>query len=125
MSRWDKLLALVHRPCFATFGVSVIYTPSLDNRMELGGMPIHLTGIFDQKREMVALGGGDGLDAVTVRSVVEIRLADLILTGEVIVPMAGDDVTVAGLLYRVLEVQPDGNGLAMLVLNRIQDPFAF
>ncbi|MBF0190221.1 MAG: hypothetical protein HQL99_03605 [Magnetococcales bacterium] len=115
----------MNRPCFATFGVPVIYIPSLDERPEFAGTPIDLVGIFDAKREIVALGGRDGLDAVSLHTVVEIKLADLIITGDLIEPMAGDDVTVAGLLYRVLDVQPDGKGLAMLILNRIQDPFAF
>ncbi|MEO5330534.1 MAG: hypothetical protein H7839_00810 [Magnetococcus sp. YQC-5] len=125
MSRFDKLLSLLNRPCFATFGTLVVYTPSLENRMELGGMPITLVGIFDEKREVVSMDASAGMDAVIPRPVVEIKLSDLILTGEVIAPMAGDDVTIAGLLYRILDVQLDGKGLAVLILNRMQDPFAF
>lgn len=125
MSRWNRLLELVTRPCLATFGVPVVYTPSLDKRPEFGGAPITLVGIFDQKREIVALGGSGGMDAIAIHSVVEIRLSDLIITGEVIDPMEGDDMTISGLTYRVLDVQPDGKGLAVLILNRIQDPFAF
>ncbi|MBF0339474.1 MAG: hypothetical protein HQL95_00745 [Magnetococcales bacterium] len=117
MSRWDNLLALVHRPCFATFGVPVTYTPALA-RM-LGGTPIDLVGIFDGKREIVSVGGSGGMEAVTLHSVVEIKIADLGFD-----PMAGDDVAVAGLTYRILDVQPDGKGLAVLVLNQVYDPLA-
>ncbi|MBF0437448.1 MAG: hypothetical protein HQL77_19085 [Magnetococcales bacterium] len=118
MSRWNKLLTLMNRSCFATFSVPVVYTPSLENRMELGGTPINLVGIFDEKREVVSLMGSDGMDAVIPRSVLEIRIADLGIE-----PMAGDDVTIDGMPYRVFEVQPNGDGLVILILNRIQDPF--
>lgn len=113
------MLKIVNRPCFATFGVPIIYTPSLETRMELGGIPINLVGIFDEKRETISLMGNDGLDAIIPRSVVEIQISDLGIE-----PMDGDDVMVAGVPYRILEVQPDGNGLAVLILARMQDPFA-
>ncbi|MBF0339386.1 MAG: hypothetical protein HQL95_00305 [Magnetococcales bacterium] len=66
MARWDNLLNLVNRPCFATYGVSVIYTPDMDKRPEFAGAPINLIGIFDSKREIVALGSHDGMDAVNL-----------------------------------------------------------
>ncbi len=114
------MLALMNRSCLATFSVPVVYTPSLENRMELGGTPINLVGIFDEKREIVSLMGGDGMDAVIPRSVLEIQLSAL-----GIAPMAGDDVTIDGVLYRIFEVQPNGKDLAVLILNRMQDPFIF
>ncbi|MBF0108757.1 MAG: hypothetical protein HQL76_06240 [Magnetococcales bacterium] len=110
---------LLNRSCFATFSIPVVYTPSLENRMELGGMPINLVGIFDEKREIVSLMGNGGLDVVIPRAVLEIKISDLGIE-----PMAEDDVTIDGVPYRVFEVQPDGKDLAILVLNRIQDPFA-
>ncbi|MBF0629337.1 MAG: hypothetical protein HQL91_14070 [Magnetococcales bacterium] len=110
MSRWADLVGLVNRACQSTFGVPVVYTPSLENRMELGGMPIALTGIFDEKREIVSLMGDGGMDAIIPRSVLEVGLAELGIE-----PMAGDDVTVAGVPYRILEVQLDGRGQAVLI----------
>ncbi|MBF0145982.1 MAG: hypothetical protein HQL84_08440 [Magnetococcales bacterium] len=47
----------MNRSCLATFSVPVVYTPSLENRMELGGTPINLVGILDDKREIVFLMG--------------------------------------------------------------------
>lgn len=87
--------------------------------MEFGGTPINLVGIFDEKREVVSLMGGDGMDAVIPRSVLEIRVADLGIE-----PMAGDDVSIDEVPYRVFEVQPNGKGLAVLILNKQMDPFA-
>ncbi|HAT48865.1 MAG TPA: hypothetical protein DCS88_00835 [Alphaproteobacteria bacterium] len=113
------MLTLLNRPCFNTFSVPVVYTPSLKNGTKLAGTPINLMGIFDEKRETISLMGGGDMDAVIPRSVLEIRIADLGTN-----PMAGDDVSINGVPYRVLEVQPDGMGLAVLMLNRQQDPFA-
>ncbi|MBF0214560.1 MAG: hypothetical protein HQM00_13530 [Magnetococcales bacterium] len=120
MSRWADLVGLVNRACVATFGIPVVYTPSLENRMELGGVPITLTGIFDEKREIVSLMGDGGMDAVIPRSVLEVGLAELGIE-----PMAGDDVAIGGLSYRILEVQSTTGGVAVLILNRQADPFAF
>lgn len=119
MSRWDNLLNLSNRTCLATFGVPVVYTPSMETRMELGGAPINLVGVFDEKRDIVTLMGSGGLDAVVPHPAVEIRVADLGID-----PMSGDDVAVNGLTYRILDVQLDGRGMALLHLDQIVDPFA-
>ena len=118
--RWDNLLTLVNRSCLATFGVPVIYTPSMETRMELGGTPITLGGIFDEKWENVTLMGTNGVDAVVPHPVVEIKVADLGID-----PMAGDEVVVDGVIYRILDVQLDGKGMmALLHLVQVVDPFA-
>ena len=87
--------------------------------MELGGIAIELVGIFDEKREIVSLMGDGGMDAVIPRSVLEVRLSDLGIE-----PMAGDDVAIDGVPYRILEVQSISNGVASLILNRQVDPFS-
>ncbi|MBF0263011.1 MAG: hypothetical protein HQL97_14370, partial [Magnetococcales bacterium] len=46
---WQFGLKQLHGSCLSTFGVPIVYTPSLDNRMELGGSPVSLTGIFDER----------------------------------------------------------------------------
>ncbi len=119
MSRWDNLLNLANRTCLATFGVPVVYTPSLETRMELGGTTISLVGVFDEKRDIVTLMGTNGMDAVVPHPVVEIKVADLGID-----PMAGDEVAVNGLTYRILDVQLDGKGMALLHLDQTVDPFA-
>lgn len=88
--------------------------------MELGGVPIELLGIFDEKREIVSLMGDGGIDSIIPRSVLEVRLSDLGIE-----PMARDDVSIDGVPYRILEVQSTNGGVAILILNRQQDPFAF
>lgn len=90
--------------------------------MELGGTPVNLMGIFDEHREEITLmaDGSSGMGGVIQRSVLEIKISDLGFA-----PMDGDEVTIAGLTYRILEVQPNGNGMAILIINRKQDPFAF
>jgi hypothetical protein len=118
VTRWDNLLTQANRSCFSMFGVPVIYTPSLETRMELGGIPITIEGVFDERRETVSLMGAGGLDAVVPRPVVEIQLAELGIE-----PMVGDEVTVGALSYRVQEVQPTGGGLAILVLVQQGDLF--
>jgi hypothetical protein len=117
--RWDNLLTLMNRTCLATFGVPVVYTPSMETRMELGGTPIALEGVFDEKWENVTLMGTNGMDAVVPHPVVEIRVFDLGID-----PMAEDEVAINGLSYRILDVQLDGKGMAMLHLAQIVDPLA-
>ncbi|MEO5347175.1 MAG: hypothetical protein H7834_12470 [Magnetococcus sp. YQC-9] len=122
MSRWQSYSALMNRSCQDTFGMPIVYTPSLDNRMELGGSPVSLTGIFDERQEEVTIlsAGSEGMGAVIPRLVLEIRISDLGFD-----PMAGDEVTISGLNYRVREVRTDGAGMAVLHLARGEDPFAF
>ena len=107
MSRWNNLLKLVNQSCLATFGVPVVYTPAPD------GTPINLHGVFDEKRDTVSLMGDGGLDAVVPHAVVEIRISDLGVD-----PLADDGVMVNGLTYRILDVQLDGKGMALLHLVR-------
>ena len=117
MSRWDTLSGLVNRSCLATFGTPVSYRPALRNQPDLSEQPFPITGIFTEKNLNVTLMGGNGLDAIVPQPTLELRLSDLGF-----LPMAGDEVTVDGHLYQVVEVQPDGRGMALLRLARQQDP---
>ena len=120
MNDWNKAVADLQDACRDTFGIPVRYIPSMETRFELGSKAIDLTGIFDDARETVSLmgGGGNGMEAVIPRPVVEIRLADLGID-----PMDGDEVVVNEITYRILEIQPDGHGTASLILHRNQDEF--
>lgn len=120
MSQWGNLVGLVNQNCLATFGIPVVYTPSMETRMELSGTPVELDGIFDEKSEVVSLMGMDGMDAIIPRLVLEIRLSDLGFP-----PMTGDAVAIYGITYNILEVRSTGNGVAVMILNRQQDQFGF
>ncbi|MBF0625841.1 MAG: hypothetical protein HQL82_13660 [Magnetococcales bacterium] len=116
MNDWQKAVDDLHSACRDTFGVPISYIPSLKNRPLLGGVAHDLTGIFDEARETVSLmgGGSGGMETVVPRPVVELRQADISIT-----PMEGDTVVVGEISYRILEVQPDGLGAVVLVLNRV------
>ena len=121
MTDWASAVGDLQEACRDTFGVPVRYIPSVEKRPGLGGAAIEITGIFDDSRETVNVmsgAGGGGMEAVIPRPVVEIRVADLGVE-----PMEGDEVTVNGITYRILDVQADGHGAAVLVLNRNQDPY--
>ncbi|MBF0116452.1 MAG: hypothetical protein HQM04_15600 [Magnetococcales bacterium] len=120
MSRWDALSGLVNRSCLATFGVPVTYRPALRNQPDLAEQPFAITGIFTEKNLNITLmgAGANGLDAIVPQPTLEVRLSDLGF-----LPMVGDEVTVDGPLYQVVEVQPDGRDMALLRLAKQQDPF--
>ena len=116
MNDWQKAVGDLQSACRDTFGVPISYIPSVEKRPLLGGVAHDLTGIFDEDRETVSLmgGGSGGMETVVPRPVVELRQADISIT-----PMEGDTVMVGEISYRILEVQPDGQGVVVLVLNRV------
>ncbi len=118
MTDWASAVSDLQGICLDTFGVPIRYIPSVEKRPGLGGMPIDVVGVFDDNREMVNLmsGGSGGMDAVIPRPVVELRVADLGID-----PMEGDEMVISAITYRILDVQPDGHGSVVLVLNRNQD----
>jgi hypothetical protein len=121
MTDWDSAVSDLQKICLDTFGIPVTYVPSVSQRPELGGQAIQVMGIFDDDREMVDImsGGSGGMDAVIPRPVVELQLSGLGVD-----PMEGDEVVVKDIIYRILDVQPDGHGAVVLVLNRNQDPYS-
>ncbi|MBF0141095.1 MAG: hypothetical protein HQL74_12555 [Magnetococcales bacterium] len=118
MTEWDDALSGLHDACVDTFGVPSVYTPSLD-RIDLGGVPVDINGIFDESSVDYRLDDQLHLDAVLPRPVFDLKISDLGFN-----PMADDSITIGGKNFRVLEVQPDGKGMAKLLLKRILDPFA-
>ncbi|MBF0181327.1 MAG: hypothetical protein HQM03_14995 [Magnetococcales bacterium] len=120
MNDWQSGFDQLQSACLATFGVPMVYTPSMEIRMELGGVPVALTGIFDDRLEEVAImgDGGAGMPAVIPRQTIEIRVADLGFD-----PVSGDEVAIDGVAYRIQDVRPNGAGMAVLHLARRQNPF--
>ncbi len=115
MSDWSNALTDLQTACQDTFGILVSYIPSMQKRPELGGTAIEITGIFDNNRETVNLmaGAGSSMEAVIPRPVVELRLVDLGID-----PMDGDEVIVNNVSYRIMDVQPEGNGTVVLFLSQ-------
>ena len=120
MTRWDNLIKLANQSCLATFGTPVAYRPALRNQPDLAEQSFPITGIFTEKNLNITLmgAGANGLDVIVPQPTLEVRLSDLGF-----LPMVGDEVTVDGPLYQVVEVQSDGRGMALLRLARQQDPF--
>lgn len=118
MSRWSNLLALANQSCLATFGVPVSYRPALRNHPELAEQPIAVTGIFDEHNaDITLMGAGDnGLEVIVPQITLELRLSDLGF-----LPMAGDEVTVESIRYRIVEVRSDGRDTAVSSLTRLSD----
>ena len=122
MNPFANLIRQANRTSLATFGVPVVYTPSVDSRPEFGGQPIQLLGIFDAKRQTDPMMGGfsnGGVEIGFTHSAVEIMVSDLGIN-----PMTGDGVLINGMTYQVLDVQPDGKGMAVLVIDQVPDPFS-
>lgn len=108
---------LVMGPAVVTFGEAVTCRPVASG---FGMAPFAARGIFDALREIVEMrfqDARDNYDGVPVTSqapVLGIRLSDWPVT-----PKKGDEVTIRGALYRVWDVQPDGQGKADLILRKI------
>jgi hypothetical protein len=117
---WASAVSDLQEICLDTFGIPITYVPSVSQRPELGGRAIQVMGIFDDNREMVDImsGGSGGMDAVIPRPIVELRLSDLSINAK-----EEDEVMVNNITYRILDVQPDGHGAVVLVLNRNKDLF--
>ncbi|MBF0131018.1 MAG: hypothetical protein HQL75_00315 [Magnetococcales bacterium] len=118
MSAWDDALAMLQIDVVGTFGTPVVYTPSALTRIELGGIPRNLSGIFDEHVVDQPLHGSGSFEVQSVRSELEIRVSELGVD-----PMVDDTVTIGGSEYMILEVLFDGKGMAKLVLNKIAAPF--
>ncbi|MBF0178171.1 MAG: hypothetical protein HQL63_15200, partial [Magnetococcales bacterium] len=109
MNRWEKLLTLTNQSCFTTFGVPVSYRPALRNHPERAEQIIEVTGIFNEHNaDLTLMGSGDNsLDIAVPQTTLELRPSDLGFF-----PNAGDEVTVNGTVYQVVDVQPVGREMA-------------
>ncbi|MBF0401394.1 MAG: hypothetical protein HQL90_11565 [Magnetococcales bacterium] len=118
MNRWETLANLANQLCLGIFGSTVSYRPALRNHPELAEALFTVVGIFTEKNIHITLmgAGTNGLDTIVPQPTLELRLSDLTF-----LPLVGDEVTVDGLLYKVVEVQPDGRGMVLLTLARKQE----
>jgi hypothetical protein len=102
---WADLADLANRACRDTFGVVATLT--------LGGNPPEaVQAIFDRRHEALSTDGE--LAFSTTVPALDVRLADLSQ-----VPAQDDLVTVDGEDWIVTDVQPDGAGMATLILTRV------
>ncbi|MET3135531.1 hypothetical protein AAKU55_005842 [Oxalobacteraceae bacterium GrIS 1.11] len=107
---WDKL---VSGPVMAVFGEAARFLP-------VAGAPFDIQGAFHEAYKSVDLVGGMGM--TSEMPALGVRLADFPAR-----PLQKDRVTIAatglhgGGTYVVKEVQPNGIGGAVLLLNRMGD----
>jgi len=88
------------------FGRSVVYTPAS------GDPSFEVRGIKGAAHTAIAIGAESDVSTLSPR--IGVKLADFPAP-----PVEGDQCTVDGIAYRVIDVQPDGEGLgADLVLRR-------
>ena len=107
MIDFDKLAL---GPCMTTFA-----EPARWQSGRLGDW-VAMTGVYDDAYyPLDPLGGDDGMGGVhvtTSRPVLGIQLSALAVE-----PDQGDLIEMRGKMYRIHEVQPDGRGGALLILN--------
>ena len=102
---WLNTCGLVLGNCLTTFGEDIVYTPK-------GQPAVNMTGIFDDLYESV--DPNTNAIITSQQPIVGIKDADLGQT-----PRQDDQVFVRGILYRVKEVQTDGQGGSRLFLHKI------
>ncbi|ABK45306.1 hypothetical protein Mmc1_2813 [Magnetococcus marinus MC-1] len=105
MAIWDDGLNDLNAACIEVFGQAIIHTPA-------GGEPSELSAIFDSSREITTIDAV-GVPVQSYRPVIEGREADFLSR-----PAVGDGVAVGGINYRVMDVQPRGDGWLALILRR-------
>lgn len=108
MFNWDKL---VNGPVMSIFGEPATYQPAL-------GMPFTILGTFHEAYKSVDLVGGMGITSES--PALGIRLLDFarypLQKDLVVIPVTALH---GGGTYIVKEVQPNGIGGAVLLLNRM------
>lgn len=88
-----------------TFGEPVVF------HLEGRGASIDSTGVFTAMHQ--AVDPGTGVAVSSVQPLLEVVAANLPRA-----PSEGDAVTVQGVLYLIVDVQPDGHGFLKLMLHR-------
>lgn len=102
---WGTMADAIIRAGIRTFGETVVYTPQLK-------APREIRAIFNAEFQGVDPNIGVGIGSVA--PVIDVRLADISET-----PSPGDRVCIRGDHYRVVEMQPDGQGAARLLLQKL------
>ncbi|MBG95144.1 MAG: hypothetical protein CL793_07820 [Chloroflexi bacterium] len=101
---WLDLAARVQTASQTVFGESVTFTPA-------GGSPATVTGVFEAEHAFQEVMGDTTIE--TARPVVAFRIASLSQT-----PVRGDSITVRSTNYTAIEIQPDGHGDVVVVLEK-------
>ncbi len=119
---WAALADGVLEAAMAAFGTRIRYAPKGAGRpagpftQQPDGAA--LTGVYDARHALIEMNS-DGAPISTTTPVLGVRLSVM-----PVAPLAGDEVTIlegrdAGMLYRVVDPQPDGNGGAKLILEKV------
>ena len=90
-----------------TFPTAAVYDPS--------GSATPFVGIFDEAHQTVETTG-DGPALSTSRPMIEVKLADLADLG--VTPTNRGTLSIGAVTYEIYDVQPDGSGMARLLLTR-------
>ncbi|MBF0128258.1 MAG: hypothetical protein HQM02_13735, partial [Magnetococcales bacterium] len=114
---WQRAVGDLQQACRDAFGIPVTYYPSLRNRPELAGRGVAVVGVLDDRRETLTIMGSNGVETVVPNTTLDLRLADLGFA-----PLEGDEVVVNAASYRVRDVLADGQGAALLTLDRLPSP---
>jgi hypothetical protein len=96
---FPALADLVLVSCISTFGRTVTYTPTV-------GDAFSLVAVFDAEGSKLSIDGGE-IEIASPR--LGVRLADLPSA-----PVQGDTWEIDGVVYRVSDMIPDGQGGSML-----------
>lgn len=107
MSGFSSLAAGIHAAAGMALGEDAVFTPV---KSAPGHDPIPLRGIWNGVAELVDVGNEARVS--TTAPILDIRLSDL--PG---LPKDGDLVEVLGKTYRVIDAQPDGQGMVRLILK--------
>lgn len=109
---WADHLTLRNDAIRDVYGESVTYTPAST------GVAESISAVFDAAAEVVQIQGGVEVSART--PVLDVVLADLLVhpKGRAVGSSDRDLVTVGGVSYQVVKVEPDGQGWARLILAR-------
>ncbi|WP_430430198.1 head-tail joining protein [Oceanicaulis sp.] len=99
-----RVFAGVGRAFTTALGESVTYTPQ-------GGAGVSVQGVFT--RNYVAVGQDGDLSVESVSPAVSLQSSDAPSAAQ------GDGVTVGAHSYEVVEVQPDGFGMVVLILHEV------
>lgn len=97
---FSDLVARLDASCLGAFGVSVTYQPQ-------AGGSYQVTGIFEEGRRPEEATPG-------MYTAIFFRAADLPAAAQ-----RGDQVTIAGVAYRVVDVDADAEGGVRLVLHKV------
>lgn len=106
--------ATVNQTVLDVFGRQVTYRPLASVP---GGLPFEITAIFDRKHEVVledirsSEESGPGYS--TTMPVISVRLADFARE-----PAQKDEAQIGAETFTVFDVQPDGEGMADLILKK-------